>query len=134
MDPEKIVQVDSSSHSEDPKKGEVILVEDVDRPKLMTRLGLTAESFHRRRKADAHNQLNQTMKPRHLNMIAIGGSIGAGLFVGSGSALRTGGPASLIIDFSIIAIMIFNVVYALGELAIMYVAAHNPADFTWTLD
>ena len=50
----------------------------------------------------------------------IGGSIGAGLFVGTGSALRTGGPASLLLDYGIIGIMIFNVVYALGELAIMY--------------
>lgn len=49
-----------------------------------------------------------------------GGSIGAGLFVGSGGALQRGGPASLLIDFAIIGVMIFNVVFALGELAIMY--------------
>ena len=60
------------------------------------------------------------MKSRHLNMIAIGGSIGAGFFVGSGSALTKGGPASLLICFSIMGVMIFNVVYALGELAVMY--------------
>ena len=60
------------------------------------------------------------MKPRHLNMIAIGGSIGAGFFVGSGSALTSGGPASLFICFLISGVMIFNVVYALGELAVMY--------------
>jgi amino acid transporter len=53
-------------------------------------------------------------------MIAIGGSIGAGFFVGSGKALATGGPASLFLDFSIMGVMIFNVVYALGELAVMY--------------
>ena len=53
-------------------------------------------------------------------MIAIGGSIGAGFFVGSGSALTSGGPASLFICFLISGIMIFNVVYALGELAVMY--------------
>lgn len=52
--------------------------------------------------------------------MAVGGSIGAGLFVGSGNALQTGGPATLLIDFAIIGVMIFNVVYALGELAIMY--------------
>lgn len=55
-----------------------------------TRNGCTMESFKRRTVDDAHNQLNQTLKPRHLHMIAIGGSIGAGLFVGSGSALANG--------------------------------------------
>ncbi|PGG99850.1 hypothetical protein AJ79_08402 [Helicocarpus griseus UAMH5409] len=85
-----------------------------------TRMGCTPESFKRRTLADKHNQLNQTLKGRHLHMIAIGGSIGAGLFVGSGGSLSTGGPASVLIDFAIVGVMMFNVVYALGELAIMY--------------
>ncbi|THZ62138.1 hypothetical protein D6C85_09336 [Aureobasidium pullulans] len=97
-------------------------VTDYAAPKasLMTRLGLTPDSFKRRTLDDKHNQLNKTLKGRHLSMIAIGGSIGAGLFVGSGGALRSGGPASLLIGFGIMGVMIFNVVYALGELAIMY--------------
>jgi len=56
----------------------------------LTRMGLTVESFKRRTLQDESNQLNQTLKMRHLHMIAIGGSIGAGLFVGSGSALAKG--------------------------------------------
>jgi amino acid transporter len=60
------------------------------------------------------------MKKRHLHMIAIGGSIGAGFFVGSGGALTKGGPGAVFICFSIAGIMIFNVVHALGELAVMY--------------
>lgn len=86
------------------------------------RMGVTPESFKRRKETDAnrHNKLNQTMKGRHLHMIAIGGSIGAGLFVGTGSALRRGGPASLLIDYIIIGVMMFNVVFALGEMALMY--------------
>ena len=37
-----------------------------------TRMGCTPESFKRRTKADEYNQLNQTLKGRHLHMIAIG--------------------------------------------------------------
>lgn len=86
-----------------------------EQPSLMTRLGLNAESFKRRTLADEHNQLNKTLKTRHLNMIAIGGSIGAGLFVGSGGALAKGGPASLLICFSIIGIVSFqNVLFLLS--------------------
>lgn len=78
---------------------------DGEKLSFATRLGVTPDSFRRRRMKDSHNQLNQTMKARHLNMIAIGGSIGAGLFVGSGGALSRGGPAALVIDFSIIGIV-----------------------------
>ncbi|KAK3197230.1 hypothetical protein GRF29_1536g1065912 [Pseudopithomyces chartarum] len=85
---------------------------------FMTRNGLNLTSF-KRRPANAV-ELDKSMKPRHLQMIAIGGSIGAGFFVGSGGALSGGGPASVTIDFILMGIMIFNVVYALGELAVMY--------------
>ncbi|ESZ95518.1 putative Uncharacterized amino-acid permease P7G5.06 [Sclerotinia borealis F-4128] len=65
-------------------------------------------------------ELKRKLKGRHMQMIAIGGSIGAGLFVGSGSALHSGGPASLIICFCIIGIMLLLTVNALGELAAIY--------------
>ncbi|KAJ3565932.1 hypothetical protein NPX13_g7318 [Xylaria arbuscula] len=87
---------------------------------FMTRNGLNLESFKMRDYGHGIVELDRSMKPRHLHMIAIGGSIGAGFFVGSGSALMKGGPGFLIIDFLIIGIMIFNVVYALGEMAVMY--------------
>lgn len=86
------------------------------------RMGFTKESFQRRTETDKnqHNKLNQNMKGRHLHMIAIGGSIGAGLFVGTGGALNRGGPMGLILCYMIIGVMMFNVVFALGEMAMLY--------------
>jgi len=73
-------------------------------------------------------KLHTSLKGRHMQMIAIGGSIGAGLFVGAGGALHSGGPASLVIDFIIIGIMLLLTVNALGELAgkPLFVCCLNP--------
>ncbi|CZS91223.1 related to amino acid transporters [Rhynchosporium graminicola] len=68
----------------------------------------------------AEPALAMKLKERHLQMIAIGGSIGTGLFVGSGSALATGGPASLIIAYGLVGIMLYCTVHALGELAVAF--------------
>ncbi|KAK8217287.1 hypothetical protein M8818_001540 [Zalaria obscura] len=74
--------------------------------------------------------LNRALKGRHMQMIAIGGAIGAGLFVGSGGALHNGGPGSLVICFMIIGLMLLVTVQALGELAVLYPV--NGAFFTYT--
>ena len=91
-----------------------------------------ADSFKRRERAissleDTSNPvegdtspLNRSLKGRHLQFIAIGGSIGAGLFIGCGKALAIGGPAWLLIAFSIVGVMLLCVMHALGELAAVY--------------
>ena len=57
----------------------------------MTRNGLNLTSFKRRPHVPGEMaMLDKSMKTRHLHMIAIGGSIGAGFFVGSGAALARG--------------------------------------------
>ncbi|EGV63301.1 general amino acid permease [Yamadazyma tenuis ATCC 10573] len=62
--------------------------------------------------------LNKDLKNRHLQMLSLGGTLGTGLLIGSGSALATGGPAALIIGWGIIGTMVFNTVHALGELCV----------------
>ncbi|KAL8639625.1 MAG: hypothetical protein Q9228_003359 [Teloschistes exilis] len=64
--------------------------------------------------------LSRALQGRHMQMIAIGGSIGAGLFVGSGSAFHNGGPASVLLGFIIIGAMMLFTIQALGELAVLY--------------
>ncbi|KAH8660064.1 amino acid permease/ SLC12A domain-containing protein [Xylariales sp. PMI_506] len=64
--------------------------------------------------------LRKDLKSRHMQMIAIGGAIGAGLFVGSGGALYSGGPASLLIGYIIIGFMLLFTMQALAELSVLY--------------
>ncbi|CCD24530.1 histidine permease NDAI_0D02160 [Naumovozyma dairenensis CBS 421] len=61
--------------------------------------------------------LNKNLSIRHLLTLAVGGAIGVGLFVNSGAALASGGPASLVIDWVIISTCLFTVINALGEMA-----------------
>lgn len=67
--------------------------------------------------------LARKLKGRHLQMIAIGGSIGTGLFIASGRALYNGGPASLLIAFSLVGGMLYCTCQALGELAVSFPVA-----------
>ncbi|KAI1638862.1 amino acid permease [Biscogniauxia mediterranea] len=75
--------------------------------------------------------LKTDLKGRHMQMIAIGGAIGAGLFIGSGSALYKGGPAALIIGYLIVGIMLLFTMQALAELAVMYPV--NGAFYTYVV-
>jgi len=99
-----------------------------------TRWGLTPESFkpapgmvhvyddgHGKVGAVKGNtMLQHKFKNRHLQMIAFGGSIGTGLFIGSGGALRRGGPAGILICWAIMGVMLISTVQNIGEMAIMY--------------
>ncbi|KAF2012808.1 AAT family amino acid transporter [Aaosphaeria arxii CBS 175.79] len=57
------------------------------------------------------------LKSRHAQMIALGGTIGTGLFVGSGQALRMGGPVFLLIAYLIITVLVFGIVTATTEMS-----------------
>lgn len=65
---------------------------------------------------EAHDDLHRGMKPRQLNMMAIAGAIGTGLIIGSATALRNGGPGSLLIAYTLMGFTVYVVMVALGEM------------------
>ncbi|KIV94622.1 hypothetical protein PV10_02373 [Exophiala mesophila] len=64
------------------------------------------------------------LKSRHAQMIALGGTIGTGLFVGSGSVLAKGGPAFILAAYCINTVLVYCVVTALIEVA-TYLPIHG---------
>jgi len=56
--------------------------------------------LHKEQSQAAEPQLKRSLGARHLQMLAIASSIGTGLFIGSGKALSTGGPFSLVFSFA----------------------------------
>jgi len=66
-------------------------------------------------------QLQRKLGARHLNMIAIGGSIGTGLFLASGATIASAGPGGALLAYALIGVMIYFLMTSLGELA-----THNP--------
>ncbi|KAI1316937.1 amino acid permease [Xylariaceae sp. FL0255] len=65
----------------------------------------------------AATSLHRGLRSRQIHMIAMGGALGTGLLVSTGSALHTGGPASIFIAYSVIGFIVFLVMTALGEMA-----------------
>ncbi|MDQ0199760.1 amino acid permease [Neobacillus ginsengisoli] len=65
-----------------------------------------------------NNELQRTMKTRHLFMISLGGVIGSGLFLGSGYTIHQAGPAGAILSYIVGGFIMFLTMLCLGELSV----------------
>jgi D-serine/D-alanine/glycine transporter len=72
--------------------------------------------------------LARNLSNRHLQLIAIGGAIGTGLFMGSGKTISLAGPSILLV-YTVIGFMLFFVMRALGELLLSNLEYRSFADF-----
>lgn len=61
--------------------------------------------------------LRRSLKARHMNMIAIGGAIGTGLFVAGGETIHVAGPGGALLAYGLIGIMVYFLMTSLGEMA-----------------
>ncbi|KAL1899522.1 hypothetical protein Sste5346_002923 [Sporothrix stenoceras] len=64
-----------------------------------------------------YGYVTRGLKSRHIQFIALGGTIGTGLFLGIGSAFTRAGPLSVLLGYSLTGIAIFAMMQCLGEMA-----------------
>ncbi|AOX62781.1 MULTISPECIES: D-serine/D-alanine/glycine transporter [Stenotrophomonas] len=76
--------------------------------------------------------LRRSLSNRHLQLIAIGGAIGTGLFMGSGKTISLAGP-SIVLVYLIIGAMLFFVMRAMGELLLSNLQYKSFIDFSTDL-
>ncbi|MBM6824959.1 amino acid permease [Veillonella magna] len=62
-------------------------------------------------------KLHRSLKSRHMNMIALGGAIGTGLFVAGGEVVSTAGPGGALVAYGFIGLMVYFLMTSLGEMA-----------------
>ncbi len=81
---------------------------------------------------DQPDHLHRSLSNRHLQLIAIGGAIGTGLFMGSGKTISLAGPSILLV-YLIIGGMLFFVMRAMGELLLSDLSYKSFIDFSTDL-
>lgn len=68
-------------------------------------------------KESSNNEVKRGLKTRHVSMIALGGSIGTGLFVASGSVISQAGPGGALLAYLLMGLMVYFLMTSLGEMA-----------------
>ncbi|KAF1848656.1 histidine permease [Cucurbitaria berberidis CBS 394.84] len=62
-------------------------------------------------------ELQRKLSSRHLQFVAIGGTVGTGIFIASGGSLAKAGPAGLLLAYIFVGTLVYSVMLSLGEMA-----------------
>ncbi|KAH0566536.1 hypothetical protein GP486_000077 [Trichoglossum hirsutum] len=81
------------------------------------RIGEAAELYGDIQTAEEYGYVSRGLKSRHIQFIALGGTIGTGLFLGIGRAFVQAGPLSVLLGYTFTGMAIFAMMQSLGEMA-----------------
>ena len=95
--------------------------EPIDRPDAVDALVSDASGQVSNEALEEESGLQRSLTSRHMQMIAIGGAIGTGLFVAAGATVSTAGPGGALVAYAAIGLMVLLLMQSLGEMT-----AHMP--------
>ncbi|KAH9448569.1 hypothetical protein Pst134EA_027878 [Puccinia striiformis f. sp. tritici] len=96
----------------------------IDNPNVSVEISLSEEKIRDDSSTggpvDTSIEVHRKLKQRHISMIAMAGTIGTGLFLGSGQSLRHGGPVGTLLGYISMGAVVFSMQVALGEMVTMF--------------
>ncbi|POW11635.1 hypothetical protein PSTT_05145 [Puccinia striiformis] len=99
-------------------------LDQIDNPNVSVEISLSEEKIQDDTSTggpvDTSIEVHRKLKQRHISMIAMAGTIGTGLFLGSGQSLRHGGPVGTLLGYISMGAVGFSMQVALGEMVTMF--------------
>ncbi|ORY13157.1 amino acid permease/ SLC12A domain-containing protein [Clohesyomyces aquaticus] len=80
-------------------------------------VGEAADIYGDLQTAEEYGYVERGLKSRHIQFIALGGTIGTGLFLGIGTAFAHAGPLSVLLGYSMTGVAVFAMMQSLGEMS-----------------
>jgi amino acid transporter len=80
-------------------------------------LGEAADMYGDIQTAEQYGYVQRGLKSRHIQFIALGGTIGTGLFLGIAGAFAKAGPLSVLLGYTLTGVAVFGMMQCLGEMA-----------------
>ncbi|CAG9948004.1 unnamed protein product [Clonostachys rosea f. rosea IK726] len=78
---------------------------------------------------EKNGQFHRSFTPRQVHIISLGSNIGSGVFIATGKALATGGPANMVIAYLMVCSCVWSVLQTLSEMTIAFPVSGNYIDY-----
>lgn len=72
-----------------------------------------------------HGEFRRSFTPRQIHVLSLGGQIGAGLFISTGTNLLNGGPGSLVLGFLVVCTCVWGMLQTVSEMSISFPVSGN---------
>ncbi|KAJ4305323.1 hypothetical protein N0V90_000854 [Kalmusia sp. IMI 367209] len=77
-----------------------------------------------------HGEFRRSFTPRQIHVLSLGGQIGAGLFISTGTNLLNGGPASLFLGFAVVCSCVWGMLQTVSEMSIAFPVSGNFIEYS----